>query len=175
VREVADATATNTFGDRYVFADLIRTDVSMVVRFNAIFTPRTSLQIYAQPFVAAGRYWGLQEFSTPGAYTFDLYGVDRDSSTYDPAARRFSIDPDGTGAAPLFSVPDPDFNVKSLRVNTVFRWEWRLGSTFYAVWTQQRADFANAGSLALGRDLSSLMRAPADNAFMIKVAYWFSR
>jgi hypothetical protein len=175
VRAVADATATSTFGDRYVFADLDRTDVSMVVRFNAIFTPRTSLQIYAQPFVAAGHYWGLKEFSTPGAYTFDLYGVDGGSSTYDPAARRFLIDADGTGAAPVFSVPDPDFNVKSLRVNTVFRWEWRLGSTFYAVWTQQRADFANAGSLALGRDLSSLMRAPADNAFMIKVAYWFSR
>jgi len=175
VRGVSDPTAVETLGGRYVFGDLDRTDVAMVVRVNAIFTPKMSLQVYAQPFVAAGRYWDLKEFSAPRTYTFGRYGVDQGTMAYDPAARRFAIDPDGTGIAPAFTVPDPDFNVKSLRVNAVFRWEWRLGSTFYAVWTHERADYLNPGDLAVGRDLSSLARAPGDNVFMVKVAYWFSR
>jgi len=32
--------------------------------------------------------------------------------------------------------PTPTFNFKSLRLNTVLRWEWRPGSAIYAVWTQ---------------------------------------
>jgi len=56
----------------------------------------------------------------------------------------------------------------------VFRWEWRLGSTLYAVWTQQRQDYAT-GDFSLARDLSAMAGAPGDNVFMVKMAYWFGR
>jgi hypothetical protein len=97
------------------------------------------------------------------------------SIAYDAAAQAYTIDPDGPGPATRFRVGAPDFNYKSLRVNAVFRWEWRLGSTLYAVWTQQREDTASSGEFRLGRDLRSMTGAPSDNVFMVKLAYWVSR
>ena len=70
---------------------------------------------------------------------------------------------------------EPNFNFRSLRVNAVFRWEWRLGSTLYVVWTQQREDSVTTGEFRLGRDLRGMFRAPGDHVFLVKLAYWLSR
>jgi hypothetical protein len=72
-------------------------------------------------------------------------------------------------------VGSPDFNFRSLRVNAVFRWEWRLGSTFYVVWTEQRENTLDAGRLRFGRDARALFRAEPDDVFLVKVSYWLSR
>jgi hypothetical protein len=69
----------------------------------------------------------------------------------------------------------PDFNLKSLRVNAVLRWEFRPGSAAYLVWTQRRQDNAHPGDLSLGRDAADLLSAPADDVFMVKVAWWLGR
>ena len=80
---------------------------------------------------------------------------------------------DGTGRP--FLLDSPDFNIKSLRVNAVFRWEFRPGSTAYVVWTQQREDEEGPGRLAFGPDLTSMFSAPGDNVLMVKVSYFLSR
>ena len=64
---------------------------------------------------------------------------------------------------------------ESVDVNAVFRWEWRLGSTLYFVWTQNRVDLSNPGRLSLGRDSRRLVTAPADDILLVKFAYWFGR
>ena len=69
---------------------------------------------------------------------------------------------------------NPDFNFKSLRGTIVFRWEYRPGSTFYLVWTQNRQDFANPGDFDFGRDLGDLISAKGDNIFMLKATYRFN-
>ena len=69
----------------------------------------------------------------------------------------------------------PDFNVQSLRVNAVLRWEFRPGSAAYVVWTQRRRDGGNPGDFDLGRDLGDLFAAPADDVFMVKLAWWLGR
>lgn len=67
------------------------------------------------------------------------------SATKDGAGREasYSIDPDGAGPAAAFALNNPDFNVRSLRGNAVFRWEYNPGSTIYLVWTQERTDQSN--------------------------------
>ena len=80
----------------------------------------------------------------------------------------------GEGERP-FRIPIPDFNFKSLRVNAVLRWEFRPGSAAYVVWTQRRQDGRNPGSHAFGRDLGDLFAAPADDVFMVKLAWWLGR
>jgi hypothetical protein len=62
-----------------------------------------------------------------------------------------------------------------LRANAVLRWEFRLGSTIYLVWTQRRQDQAHPGDFSVGRDTRDLFRAPSDDVFMIKVAWWLGR
>jgi hypothetical protein len=175
VTSVEDITAAATFGRRYVFADLSRTEISMTTRVNWILTPNLSLQVYAQPLISAGRYRGFKELARPRSFDFLRYGTDAGSLTYDAALNTFTADPDGAGPAPPFSFSRPDFNFKSLRVNAIFRWEWRPGSTFYLAWTQRREDTAHYGLLDFGRDVRGLVSAPADDVFLVKVSYRFGR
>ena len=175
VRTVTDPAATSTFGARYVFGELSQTEVSMPIRVNLILSPKMSLQVYAQPLLSAGRYDQIKEAAKPRTYDFLRYGLDTGSITYDPATDRYAIDPTNDGAGRPFLLDNPDFNIKSLRVNAVFRWEFRPGSTAYVVWTQQREDEEGPGRLAFGPDLNSMFSAPGDNVLMMKVSYFLSR
>ena len=175
VRTVTDPAAAATFGARYVFGELTQTELSLPTRVNLILSPRMSFQVYAQPLLSAGRYDSIKEAAKPRTYDFLRYGIDAGSITYDPDSDRYTIDPTNGGDGRPFLLDNPDFNIKSLRVNAVFRWEFRPGSTAYIVWTQQREDEEGPGRLAFGPDLTSMFGAPSDNVLMLKVSYWFSR
>ena len=181
VTTVADPLATETFGNRYVFANIARTTLSMTTRLDWTFSPTLSLQMFAQPFIATGDYTRLKEFTTPGEYDFAVYGEDRGTITRgasctssDPGSN-YLIDPDGEGPAACFSTRDRDFNQRSLRGNAVLRWEYRPGSTLFFVWQQQRDAFAPTGVFQLGRDAGELFDAPATNVFLVKATYWLGR
>ena len=77
------------------------------------------------------------------------------------------MDP-GRGASGPFTFENPDFNFKSLRLNTVLRWEWRPGSALYAVWTQARENSLSPGRADLGSDLDDLFASPSTNVFEVK-------
>jgi hypothetical protein len=175
VSTVADPTAGHTFGNRYVFSDLDQTSVSLVSRVNWIASPRMSLQVYAQPFIAVGDYQSLKELVAPRTFDFRRYGQGDSRLSYAGIDRTYTVDPDADGPAAAFDLVDPSFNFKSLRLNAVFRWEWRLGSTFYFVWAENRVDLSNPGRLSLLRDAGRLVRAPADDILLAKFAYWIGR
>jgi hypothetical protein len=170
VETVDDPLATATYGQRYVFGVLKQTEVSMTTRVNWILSPRMSLQAYIQPLVSVGDYEEFKELARPRTFDFLRYGTEAGTLAR-PAGGGYQADPDGPGPAPAFSFSDPNFNFKSLRVNLVFRWEWRLGSTLYVVWTQQRENSDNPGHLRLGRDAADLLQAPADDVLLVKVSY----
>jgi hypothetical protein len=165
-----DALATNTFGHRYVFADLNQTTVSASVRLNWIFTPRLSLEVYAQPLLSSGRYTGFKELARPRSYEFTPYP--EPSATDDPD--RIVVDPDGFGPAAGQEIDDPNFSLASLRGNAVLRWEYSPGSTLFLVWTQNRSDTETIGTFRTGRALDRLWGATADNIFLVKVSYWWN-
>ena len=175
VKSVEDPTALDTFGGRYVFGNLRQKQLTMTTRVNMILTPRLSIQVFAQPLLSAGDYTNLKELARPRSFDFLSYGTGIGELFYDPIARSYDVDPDGAGAAPRFSFDDPDFNVKSLRVNAVFRWELKPGSTFYAVWTRQQQDFSHPGTFAPGRDAAAMAKAPGDDVILVKMAYWIGR
>ncbi len=183
VSTVDDPLAAATYGERFVFANVRQTTVSLDTRVDWTFTPTLSLQLFAQPFVASGSYSSLKELSRGGTRDFAVYGVDRGSvrrgeSCDTPAAAgdTFLVYPDGEGgAASCFEVGNPDFNIRSLRGNAVLRWEYRAGSTLFFVWQQVRSDFAPVGDFSLSRDTHALLRAPARNIFLIKASYWLGK
>jgi hypothetical protein len=141
-----------------------------------ILTPKVSIQVYAQPLLAAGDYVNFKELAAPRTYDFLEYGTGASALAYDAAARTYTADPDGAdGSAPAFTFNNPDFNLKSLRVNAVFRWELKPGSTFYAVWTRQQQDVSNPGQFAPGRDAKAMFAAPGDDVILFKMAYWIGR
>ena len=172
---VPDATATSTFGARYVFGNLGQTEVALPLRANLVLSPKLSLQLYTQALLSAGHYRAIEELAAPRTYDFPAYGADRGTLAYDPAGAAYLIDPDGAGPAASFRLADPNFNFKSLRVNAVGRWEFRPGSSLYLVWTQRRQDQAYPGDFELGRDARRLFRARPDDVFLVKVAWWLGR
>ncbi len=174
VRGVTDALATSTFGRRYVFADIRQTTLSMDTRVEWTFTPTLSLQMYAQPFVATGKYENFKEFLTPKQYDFAVYGKDRGTIARS-AAGVYTVDPDGTGPATAFQFGDPNFNVRSLRGNAVFRWEYRPGSALFFVWQQERSGFEPIGDFSASRDIGDIFKTTPTNVFLIKATYWLGR
>ena len=171
----ADPHAAATLGRRYIFGEIEQTELSMQTRVNLLLTPAMSLQLYVQPLLGAGRYARLKEFARPEAFDFLAYGGEVGTLAYDVGEGEYRIDPDGAGPAAPFTVENPDFNEKSLHLQTVFRWEWRPGSTLYLVWTQAREHESAIGRFDLGPDARRLFRAPADDVFAIKVSYWIGR
>ncbi len=169
VTKVEDPLKTETYGYRYIFADIVQHTISSSIRINWSFTPKLSLQAYIQPFIATGDYSRLKELRKSKTYDFKVYG--EEGSTVEFDGYTYTVDPDGIGPAEPFSVGNPDFNIKSLRGTVVLRWEYRPGSTLYLVWTQNRMDYANTGILNFGQDFMDMLTAPGDNIFLLKITY----
>ena len=175
VTRVTDPLATETYGSRYVFATLNQRVASMVTRLDWTFTPKLSLQLFAQPLVATADFTDYKEFDRPRRFEFDIYGRDAGTITRD-ASGLYTVDPDGAGAAPEFTFADRDFNSRSLRGSAVLRWEYRPGSALFFVWQQSRSGFLpNDGSYDLGNNLDALWAATPENVFVIKGTWWVGR
>ena len=173
VRSVVDPLATDTYGRRYVFANIHQTTLAMDTRVEWTFTPTLSLQMYAQPFVASGRYEDFKEFEKPRTYDFARYG--RDRGTISKSEGVYTVDPDGEGASAPFTFGDPNFNVRNLRGNAVVRWEYRPGSALFFVWQQERSGFAPTGDFRASRDIGDIFNTVPTNVFLVKATYWIGR
>jgi len=181
VRGATDPLATSTYGRRYVFGNLFQTTLSATTRVEWTLTPLLSFQLYAQPFASAGRFRSFKELLTPATQDYAVYGQDNGSTitpVSDPTTGNtlsYTVDPDGPGIAPSFSINNPDFRTHSLRGNAVVRWEYRPGSALFFVWQQQRSDFLPfEGDFRTGRETRMIFGHPS-NVFLVKATYWFAR
>ena len=175
VRRQTDATATAFSGSRYVFGYATTRTASLETRVNWTMRPTMTLQLYAQPFFASGKYSAFGEFATPRTDVQLDYGKDVGTLTRDPQTAKYTADPDGAGPAPAFAFSDPNFTSRSLRGTAVLRWEYRPGSTMFFVWTQQRSGSDSFGDFDIRRDTRSLLGDRPDNAFLVKATYWIGR
>ncbi|HEU4699388.1 MAG TPA: DUF5916 domain-containing protein [Gemmatimonadales bacterium] len=143
-------------GQHYTFAHLNQHTLSLTWRLGYTFTPTTSLQIYASPFISKGTYGDVREIAAPRAAAFaDRYRPYTDSAV--------AAQPAG-------------FNVQQFRSNVVFRWEYRPGSTLFLVWSEGREGSADVeGRKSFGGDLGDLFRRRANDVFLVKVSYWLAR
>jgi hypothetical protein len=145
VTAFTDPTATLTYGQRYVFAELDQHSFEIGTRADWTLRPNLSFQLYLQPFIASGDY-------------------------HDPhslvAARQDEYEPYE------HEVPNRDFNFRSVRGSAVVRWEFRPGSAMYVVWNENRSDVQPIGDFRFGRDLRAIPNAPSQDVFLVKVSYW---
>jgi len=56
----------------------------------------------------------------------------------------------------------------------VLRWEYRPGSTVFAVWSQGRHSDTDVASFRLSRDVGDLFRAAPENVFLVEVTRWMN-
>lgn len=172
IETVPDILARATFQNRYVFADLEQTEISLATRVSVTFSPALTLEVFARPFLGSGRFGQPKELMAPRTFRFANYN---EIGTVTDAGEELEIDPDGPGPASSFEIEKENFTLRSLRGNAVLRWEWRRGSTLYLVWQQEREGETTLSSdLQLRRDLRALGGTRPENVFMMKVSYWFN-
>ena len=172
IAQIPDILKTETYGIRYIMSDIIQETASIELRVDWTFNPKLSLQAYLQPFIGVGDYFKYKELRAARTFAFDVFG--EGASTIELEDGIFTADPDGPGPSSSFSFRNPDFNLKSLRGTVVLRWEYRPGSTLFAVWTQNRADTTHPGDFDFSRDVPLLFQASGDNIFMLKFNYRFT-
>lgn len=161
--------SAGTFGQRYIFSFIERSQLSTQFRLNYALGPNLTLQTYAEPFASSGRFYRIGELPRARSYSLREYGTDGTTIT------RFGSDSIVvTDQAQRFKLPVRDFNVLSMRSNFVVRWEWRPGSTAFLVWQQNRGDQTTSGALVRPGSLIDAITATGDNVFALKVNYWIS-
>ena len=160
-----------TYGSRYVFSDLERRSFSLETRLNVAFSPDLTLQLYAQPLLSSGDYLNYKQLLRASSFDFDV--LDEGTRSFiDPADGYRYLDFDGDGM-PDINFSDRDFNIQSLRMNVVLRWEYRPGSRVFLVWQQTRSERDENGTLDIGRDFGNLFGVESENIFIVKFNYWF--
>jgi hypothetical protein len=142
----------------YTFARLDQTTVGLSTRLNFTATPNLSFQFYGEPFVSDGSFADWKELANPRAANY---------------ADRFR--PYGTTPG-LFD----GFNYRQFRSNAVLRYEYRPGSTLFAVWQQGRSNYlvpgddGYSGGYRLSRDYDTAFRDHPNNTFLVKWSYWIN-
>jgi len=136
--------------EHYVFARLQQTTLSFTARASFTMKPTLSLQLYAEPFVSAGGYGAFKEL------------VDGRNPEYENRYQPFAY------------ADNPDFNYRSFRTTNVLRWEYRPGSTIFAVWQHAREGSAADGTFRFRHDFHDLFELAGHNVFLVKVAYWLN-
>ena len=134
----------------YVFGRIQQKTVGVQTRMNYTITPRLSIQVYAEPFVSAGQYSNFKALTDGRAAVYE--------QRYTPVAYS----------------GNPDFNYRSFRTTNVLRWEYKPGSTLFAVWQQGRERTIDRGTFDFSRDFGGVFSSPARNVFLIKWAYWLN-
>ena len=155
-----------TFGTRYVFGVIDRSELVTQLRATYLFTPELSLEGYVEPYAASGRYLRYGELPAARSRELRMYGTD--GTAIERAGDGYRV----TDGEETFTVPFDDFNVRSFRSNAVLRWEWRPGSTLYAVWQQDRSSFRPEGDVVGPGSLWDSFRADGDDYLILKVSYW---
>jgi hypothetical protein len=141
-------------GQHYTFAHLEQKTLSLTWRLGYTFTPTTTIQVYASPFISKGTYTDVREIAEPRAREY--------AARYRPYGGTEADNPGG-------------FNFQQFRSNVVFRWEYRPGSTLFLVWSQGREGSAEIeGDRSFGGDLGDLFGRRANDTFLIKVSYWLT-
>jgi hypothetical protein len=103
----------------------------------------------------------------PESFDFDIFDGNR--TWLQNGEQHFDFDGDGDSD---FSQSDADFDIRSLKLNAVLRWEYRPGSTIFIVWQHSRNSEKSIGYFDLGDSLNSLWRTRPDNVIIIKLNYW---
>ena len=134
----------------YIYGELTSQTLDFTTRANISFTPTLSLQFYVQPFITIGDYTNFKELVEPKSYQFKPYPLNENR----------------------------DFHRRSLRGNTVLRWEFRPGSTLFLVWSQSReVDLDSVERVDLEfrpfHRLRTSFTDAGENIFLVKCRYWF--
>ena len=135
---------------RHLFAQLTPRFLSLTLRQLVVLTPQLTLQAYAQLLTGYGHYGPFFEGeATSGGilHLDELVPVDAES--------------------------DPSFHTSALNLNLVARWEYRLGSTLFFVYSRAQEELPPLEGATISRSLTprTLLRGPGTDTVLLKANF----
>ena len=159
-------------GNRYILGTISQKTLGLTFRVDFNLTPEFSIQYYGSPFVSLGSYKQLKYVTDPRAGSFDnRFEVYQDPLLINGVYQLYDY---SNGTRMDYSVENPDFNFHEFRSNLVAKWEYRLGSFIYLVWSSNKSGNTNSSHASLGESYKQLRSIFPNNIFLIKLNYWFS-
>jgi hypothetical protein len=157
LRVTGDIRHVGTDGSTYLFGLQDAVGTGLTLRSSVTFTPKMTLQLYAQLFLADVRYRELYRSKGEGTPRYVTLAMLEKS-----------------GGKPS-SYDERDV---TLNVNLVFRWEYLSGSVIYFLYTRSQGGapaWADPDAPRPRIDFAGLGRVPIENVFMVKASYYFAR
>jgi len=157
---------------RFILGTIDQSTLGLTFRADLNLTPEFSIQYYGSPFISRGTYSEIKRVTNPKAENYDdRFSVFSDLYSTDPVS--YGLDETGD-MIPDYYIPNPDFNFHQFRSNLVARWEYRLGSFIYLVWSSERTGRSSLSEASIGDSYGQLGDIFPNNIFLIKLNYWFS-
>ncbi len=148
-------------GGSYLFGKLEAASLSATLSGTYTFLPTLTLQVYGQAFMAFGRYSDLSSYPVlDGQRPQITLSMLRPLS---PAQTKAEL-----------AASDPNFTAGTFNANVVVRWEYRLGSIVYVVYTHSQSDDKTPLLNQAGQfDFKLVQPRRAADVFLLKASYWW--
>jgi len=152
----------------YITGGIDQHSTSITFRGELFLTPELSLQYYGSPFYSVGKYDDFKRVDQSHDRDMDSRLKPLDVS-YDEVENAYSFEHNSES----WSFHNPDFSFMQFRSNLVFRWEYKLGSTLYLVWSHDRSGFESIYN-PVSDITGDLFGIKGNHVFMFKLNFWFS-
>lgn len=161
---------------RSIVGQIDQQTIRFTARLNYNITPDLTVQYYGQPFIFRPKYKNFAYVADPLSKEFNkrFHVFSENEISFNEEDEEFLIDENMDGETD-YTFDKPDFNFVQFRSNLVLRWEYRMGSEVYLVWSQNNTPDA-FGDLdtPLGKSLAdNLFDNQATNIFLVKFTYRF--
>jgi hypothetical protein len=158
--------------NRYILGTIDQKTVGLTIRIDLNLTPEFSIQYYGSPFISRGTYTQLKYITDPKADQFEnRFEVYEDPVLTDGIYQLYDY---ASGSRVDYTIENPDFNFQEFRSNLVAKWEYRLGSFIYLVWSSEKSGITGESNASLGESYKQLRSIYPKNIFLIKLNYWFT-
>ena len=158
-------------GERYILGRIDQKTLGFTIRADLNLTPRFSVQYYGSPFVSKGSYSAFKRVTHPEAENYS--GRFSEFSEVRYSSELYELDEDNDHITD-YSIGNPDFDFCQFRSNLVLRWEYRLGSFFYFVWSSDQTGNYGYTGTSFSDSYRKMFSIYPKNIFLIKLSYWFS-
>ena len=152
----------------YVIGNIDHHTTAFTFRTELYLTPEMSIQYYGSPYFSVGQYDEFSRVNQSQAREINdrLELLDL---VYDPVQNSYSYNYNSE----TFQFSNPDFSFMQFRSNLVFRWEYKLGSTLYFVWSHDSSEWESAYN-PISDIVGDLFGIKGNHVFMVKANFWFS-
>ncbi len=155
----------------YIVGKIDRQTIYTTLRAELFVTPELSFQFYGSPYASNGKYLNYRKVAD--SKSDNLQKRYADLFIQDIGPGKYLRD-GNNNLVYDFANGNPDFNFQEFRSNFVARWEYKTGSTVYFVWTNNRTRYESNYEPSILNSFKGISKVAAQNAFMLKISFWFS-